>query len=360
LKKKIVILCPYPHNGAPSQRFRFEQQLPYLKEHFEIEQFSFWSERSNTILYSQGNIILKAFGLLIGLLRRCIHTFRCINSDIVFIHREVIPLGSHCFEWIIAKILKKKIIFDFDDAIWNLDSSNGNKSFEWLKKPKKTENIITLSMAVFAGNNYLGNYARQFNNNVSIIPTTIDTGYHIPKHTNSSKKICIGWTGSNTTIKHFESIIPVLIKIKEKYSNVYFKLIGDESFYSKELDLTGTKWVYESEIEDLQELDIGLMPLPQDEWSKGKCGFKGLQYMAIGVPAIMAPVGVNTEIIEDGINGYVASADSEWIDRLSILIESKELREKIGSEGRETIVKKYSVKSQQNLYLSKLTSLTMI
>jgi len=110
-------------------------------------------------------------------------------------------------------------------------------------------------------------------------------------------------------------------------------------------------WNCDSEIEDLSEIDIGIMPLPDDEWAKGKCGFKGLQYMAMEIPTVMSAVGVNREIIEEGVNGFLASTEEEWIDKLSLLIESEELRRNIGMEGRKTVIEKYSVDSQKQRYL---------
>ena len=353
-KPSIVILCPYPNNTAPSQRFRFEQQIPLLNQHFKIRQCAFWSEKSNQILYSQGKLFQKSIGLLLGIVSRLTHLVHCMSADIIFVHREIVPIGSTLFERFLSKTFDKKIIFDFDDAIWNLDTSDENKGLEWLKSSTKVGKIIGLSSTIITGNSYLSRYAKQFNSSISIIPTTIDTSYHIPiSKANSNRPICIGWTGSKTTVKHFEMIVPILREIKNKYkSQIYFKLIGDENYTNSALELLGTKWALKSEIEDLQEIDIGIMPLPDDEWSKGKCGFKGLQYMALEIPTIMSPVEVNIEIVNHNINGFLAHSDNDWIDHLSALIENKELRNRIGKEGRKTVISKFSVESQKENYLS--------
>ncbi|NTW34456.1 MAG: glycosyltransferase family 4 protein, partial [Bacteroidetes bacterium] len=210
-----------------------------------------------------------------------------------------------------------------------------------------------LSKMVFAGNQYLSDYAMQFNKNVKIIPTTIDTEYH-KKNVSLFKKdrICIGWTGSITTIKHFRMAESFLEKLKNKYGErIYFKLVGSNSYENPELQLKGTMWCLDTEIKDIEEFDIGIMPLPDDEWAQGKCGFKGLQYMAMEIPTVMSPVGVNNEIIIDGFNGYLAATKDEWITKLSALIESEELRAKLGSNGRKTVIEKYSVESQKYKYL---------
>lgn len=147
----------------------------------------------------------------------------------------------------------------------------------------------------------------------------------VPKH--KSDKITIGWSGSITTIKHFEFALPVLRKLKEKYGDrLRFKVIGDASYTNEELGIKGIGWKREDEVKELSEFDIGVMPLPDDEWANGKCGLKGLQYMALEIPTIMSPVGVNTEIIKDGKNGFLASEINEWLEKTSRLIENSDLR----------------------------------
>jgi len=162
-------------------------------------------------------------------------------------------------------------------------------------------------------------------------------------------------------VKHFITILPALEKIKMKYGNrVRFTLIGDESYSYPPLNISGIKWQQHTEVAELKKLDIGIMPLPDDEWSKGKCGFKGLLYMSLGIPAILSPVGVNQKIIRDGVNGFLASSESEWVDKLSRLIEDPELRRKLGTNGRQEVVSHYSVFSQQQKYLSLFQQLTAL
>jgi len=262
-------------------------------------------------------------------------------------------LGSVFFEKRFRKS-KAKMIFDFDDSVWLGDTSDANKQLEWLKNPGKIITLISLCDMVFAGNRYLADFACTFNSNVKIIPTTIDVKEY--KRDTSvikgSEKICIGWTGSITTIKHFEYAVPILKKIKEKYRDkVWFKVIGDSDYYNAELDVKGQAWNKEKEVADLSSIDIGIMPLPDDEWTKGKCGLKGLQYMALEIPAIMSPVGVNSEIINDGVNGFLATKEQEWIDKISLLVDDVKLRETIGKEARKTVIEKYSIDSMKGNYL---------
>lgn len=260
--------------------------------------------------------------------------------------------GSTYFERKLSK-LKIPLIFDFDDAIWLEDSSNHQGLLGRLKNPGKTSEIIALADKVIAGNTFLAEYASKFNLHSQIIPTTIDTDWYIVKEKIADSKIVIGWSGSFSTIKHFEQIVPLLCKIKNKYGEkVSFKVIGDATYLSSELDIQGIKWQANTEVQDLQDIDIGIMPLPDHDWTRGKCGLKGLQYMGLAIPTIMSPVGVNTEIIEDGVNGFLAETHDNWLDKLSQLIESAELRKKLGEAGRATVVARYSVKANKEKYLS--------
>lgn len=296
---------------------------------------------------------LKAFFHRLRDVRRARH------FDIVFVFREAFFVGSAFFEKRFANS-GAKVVFDFDDAIWHFDVSEGNKSLGWLKRPSKTAEIIGISDAVIAGNRYLADYASKFNHQVQVIPTTIDTEYHKPllNRNWNPEVVCIGWTGSHTTVKHFRIIEPVLLRLRRKFGDrIRFKLIGDATYLREDLDLHGIAWKLDSEVSDLSDIDIGIMPLPDDEWAKGKCGFKGLQYMAMEIPAVMSPVGVNTEIIDHGVNGFLAATEHEWEEILSALIESHELRRQIGIEARKVIEARYSAQANWPAYRELLNRL---
>jgi glycosyltransferase involved in cell wall biosynthesis len=212
---------------------------------------------------------------------------------------------------------------------------------------------------VFAGNAYLAAYAKQYNPNVVIIPTTLDTVKHKLVNKSPTERVCIGWSGSFSTVPHFELAIPALEILQKQYGEkVYFKVIGDSRYVNNQLGIQGIAWSAERELEELAEIDIGIMPLPDDEWSKGKCGFKGLLYMSLGIPAVLSPVGVNTTIITHGENGFLAGSTGEWVDVLSMLVENASLRKSIGLQGRKTVEEKYSVEAWQAKYLALFEGLT--
>ena len=347
---RVLFLASHRLNRSPSQRYRFEQYLSFLEENnFQCELSCLITRKDDAVFYSEGNSSKKLWILIKAIYKRIKDSLRYNQFDIIFVQREAIMIGSSFFEKRIKKS-KAKYIFDFDDSIWLLDTSEGNKKYEWLKNPEKTVRNIRYADMVFAGNAYLANYARSCNAHVKIIPTTIDTDFHkpIPKKEN---KLIIGWIGSHTTIKHFEYAIVFLTQIKKKYPELEIRVVGDEEYVNRDLDVKGIAWTSATEVAMINSFSIGIMPLPDDEWAKGKCGLKGLSYMACEVPTIMSPVGVNTEIIEQGKNGFLASSTQEWIDALSLLIENPSLRESIGKAGRQTVLDNYSVRSQQNNYL---------
>jgi glycosyltransferase involved in cell wall biosynthesis len=355
VKKKILFSVVHRKDRSPSQRFRFEQYLDILKDNgFEVEFLFLLNPKDDKAFYSKGNYFKK----LIIVLKSIVKLLQSISKsyDIVFVQRESFFLGTVIFEKIYSK--KAWLVYDFDDSIWLSNVSEANKKLSFLKNANKTKELISFSNMVFAGNEYLAQYARQYNTNVKIVPTTIDTEEYKRIPQPQREKICIGWSGSITTIQHFEYAIPALKIIKEKYKNlVYFKVIGDANYKNDDLGVIGLPWVKDTEIEDLSEIEIGIMPLPDDEWSKGKCGLKGLQYMALGIATLMSPVGVNDEIIQHGKNGFLPKTVDDWVSQLSLLIEDKNLRESVAKAGRKTVVEKYSVMAWKDSYIKFLKEL---
>lgn len=351
--KRILIATLHRPDRSPSQRFRIEQYLGFLRENgFEIDFSYLLNEEDDKQFYQPGNFNAKGLILLKSVGKRLKNLFPPGKYDIAFVQREAFMLGTSLFE----KLLKRtgaKLIFDFDDAIWLHNISEGNKRLAFLKNPDKTAEIIKTADLVFAGNEYLRDYARQYNSNVVIVPTTIDTDHYKKVDKKPSNQLCIGWSGSVSTIEHFEYLLAVLKRLKEKYDDkITFKVIGDQNYQVPELGIEGKAWKKEEEVSEISSFDIGIMPLPDDEWTKGKCGLKGLQYMALEVPTIMSAVGVNTAIISDGKNGFLAKDFEEWYLKLCLLIENKELRDRMGKAGRKTVEDEYSTRAHQTQYLN--------
>ena len=351
-----MILCPYPIGLAPSQRFRFEQYFDLMmKEGFEINVKPFLTEDSWKIIYKSGSFLKKILGLFSGLLSRWIVLFQMHQFDFVFIHREAAPVGPPFFEWVIAKVFRKKIIYDFDDAIWLPNTSPENNIAALVRWQSKVKLICGWSHKISAGNKYLGDFARQFNSNVFTNPTTIDTiNLHNPSLFSKKPhdKIVIGWTGTHSTLKYLRMIEPVIESLCNKFQNkIELQIIADRPPKLK-IPYQFIAWSKATEINDLMQFNIGIMPLTDDRWAKGKCGFKALQYMALQIPPIASQVGVNTEIIENGRDGFLCRSIEEWEFALTTLIENKELRESIGNAARKKVIDHYSVFSNSSNFVS--------
>jgi len=359
MRKRILFIAAHRPHRSPSQRFRFEQYFSFLKSSGYDYDFSYLiSEKDDKIFYAPGNWHTKVYIFFKSLLKRLRDVIRAGHYDIIFVQREAFMTGSTFFEKRFAKS-SAKLVFDFDDAIWHFDVSEANKNLGWLKNPGKTAKIIDMADLTIAGNQYLADYAKHHSEKVVIIPTTIDMDeYQRMVIAKENDALTIGWSGSITTIKHFEYAIPPLRALKEKFgSKISFKVIGVSSYRNAELGIQGIPWKKTDEIKELSSFDIGIMPLPDDEWAKGKCGLKGLQYMALEIPAVMSPVGVNAEIIQDGVNGFLAGDTDEWIYKITMLIESLSLRKRMGEQARKTVIEKYSVISQQGNYLNAFNEL---
>jgi glycosyltransferase involved in cell wall biosynthesis len=350
---RILFLAPYPPKEAGSQRYRFEHYLPALdKLGVKYSYHTFLDISTWKIFFKPGNVAKKIWGLCKGFIRRWLLMFTIGKYDYVYIHREVAPLGPPIFEWIIAKLYRKRIIFDFDDAIWIPIISQYNKMPQWLRWFSKTASICKWSYKVSAGNKYLADFASQYNKNVFIIPTVVDTAQvHNRLQQQTTDMPAIGWTGSFSTLKYIDIVLPVLQQLQEKYPFT-FVVIADMDPQLKLKSYKFIRWKKETEAEDLLSIHIGLMPLYDDELSRGKCGFKAIQYMSMGIPAVVSPVGVNSVIVDDGINGFICTNNNEWQSTLEKLLTQPALRQQLGVEARKKIESAYSVAITTNDFVS--------
>jgi glycosyltransferase involved in cell wall biosynthesis len=353
---KIIFLVPYPFNSAPGQRFRYEQYISQLKEVGAIVRiFPFLSNKANGLLYKSGHVIKKFLYVSLGFVKRVLTLYASSGADFIFIFREATPIGPPFIEWIIARIFRKKIIYDFDDAIWLTDRKKESVLLRTIKWRSKVATICRWSHKVSCGNEYLCAFAKQFNDNVVYNPTTIDTELlHDPKlySKRGDDRIIIGWSGSHSTLKYLNDLESLLQRLEQKYDRVDFWIIADKPPELKLTRLIFKPWSLESEIVDLAQIDVGIMPLPNDEWTKGKCGFKALQYMALEIPAVVSAVGANKKIIDHCVDGFLCGDDSDWLAYLTELIINADLRKRIGKQARKKIINNYSVASNSETFLS--------
>lgn len=352
-KQRLDIWYPYPKGIAPSQRFRIEQYVPFLEEHFEVRVFPFWSEKAWEILYKKGNTGKKIWYLLTAFGRRKLALLKATNIDYIYIHREAAPIGWPVFEWILCEIMGKKLIYDFDDAIWLPNQSEANRNLvKHVKSHGKVATLCKWSYKVSVCNDFLADYARNYQSDVAQIPTTIDTEkLHNPALYNkrANNLPIIGWTGSHSTLNQLELVWDALTDLY-KLVPFEFHLISDAFPEDSPPFVKQISWNKSSEIQDLIQFDIGIMPLYDSDWENGKCGFKLLQYLALKIPAVASEVGFNSKIINNAENGFLLHKNdtTSWLSSIATLLKDEILRIKMGENGRKKVQKYYSVEANKD------------
>lgn len=338
------VLCLVDGKNVPGSRYRFYQYVPYLeKQGFKVKILSVWPAKEFSPRQLMPKIyrtnkwlarFISFFLYILILFKRFFDIAQVVFYDVVIFQRDLFPFGPPVLEYC-CKILNRNIVFDFDDAVF-------------LKNKKKIVRILKLSKAVTAGNEYLAEFARKYSDNVYVIPTPIDTNVYIRKYqlpTTNHQPVVVGWSGSQSTLQYLNLLKSVFRVLLKKYPDLKIKILS--SFAGTNFEFIENsiyqEWTPTNEITEISSFDIGIMPLPDSEWSKGKCGFKIIQYMALCVTPVASAIGMNKEIIQDGINGFLANTEQEWIEKLSILIEDKNLRKKMGIVGHQTVEKHFSV-----------------
>lgn len=349
-------LLMYPLKTAPSQRFRFEQYFPLLKKHnIVFTTSSFYDHKTYSLLYLKRKRFLFVFRLIMCFFRRCKEMFFLRRYQFIFIQRAASPFGPPIFEWIIRFIYNKKIIYDFDDAIW-MPQFKTSAFGKWMKGYYKVRYICKWSHRVVTGNKYLFEYASKFSKKAYVIPTVVDTDNFKPAvNIQLNNPIRIGWTGSHSTLLYLELLEPVLYRLQKKYNIAICVIANQPPAFTKAI-FEFIPWSETTEVEDLSKIDIGIMPLPLDLWTQGKCGFKALQYMALQKPAIASAVGVNNTIIDNGRNGFLCNNFEDWENALSYLIEHPTTILEFGESARLKVVNDFSLRKAETLWCEVLKS----
>lgn len=349
---EVLFIVQLPERVSPGQRFRFELYEDLLHRNgFNVTTKYFLDHEAYSILYKPGHLFKKVIAVLKGLGRRFSLAFSIKKYDYIFLQREAAPVGPPFFEWLYIKILGRKVIYDFDDAIWIPNISEQNKLARFFKFFGKVKTICKWSYKISAGNEYLCNYARNYNRQVVYNPTCVDTDKQHNRVVNHDvNRVTIGWTGSFSTLKYLRIVEPVLQELQKKY-DFDVKIICNERPSLNVKNLYFIPWSEANEISELATCQIGLMPLTNDEWSEGKCGFKLIQYLALGIPALSSPVGVNNIIVEEGINGFFCNTDEQWYANMERLILDASLRKMLGANGRRMVESRYSLNANSVNFL---------
>lgn len=340
---RVLFLIPHSQEGA-SSRYRVLQYLPYLEAHgIRCTVSSFLSPRFYRMAYQRGHWWAKSGHFLVSSLKRVRDMMRSGRYDVVFIHLEAFPIGPPFIEWLLS-VRGLPIVFDLDDAIFLPRSSMANPLVRWFRMPNKISTILRWSRCVITCNDYLRQYAEQFSPQVYVIPTCVDVQqFNVPASRPHRSRALIGWIGSYSTAPYLDVLKPVLPRLAERYEFT-FKIVGStRPFRLPGVDIIQEPWTLARDVSYFQELDIGVYPLPPEPWVLGKTGFKTVQYMAVGVPCVVSDIGRNREIVRDGVNGFLAATDGEWVEKLGRLLSDPHLREKLGQMGRRTVEERYSL-----------------
>jgi len=350
---KILFLTLYDEQWADS-RVRVYQYLPFLDDRgIGYKVIPIISKD----LFRHGKLRYYLSAGLNALFKWLEVIFLGFKYDAILVSNLLLPL--HLEKMI--RFSNRNVVYNFCDALYTgYDAQYAARDPVrillnrfgkiWLSR------ILRTSRHVLVENEQNRQFASHFCPNVSVITGPIDTERYVPRESRKSNfsSIVIGWIGGPSTTPYLGILENAFRNLSQKYSQIVIELIGAAELKVEGVQIVIKKWDYESEVSNLQNFDIGIMPLPDNEWTRGKGGYKLLQYMACGIPCVASPVGVNADIIQDGFNGFLARSEEEWIEKLSLLIESPDLRQKMGENGRIIAEERYSIKANIHRFLNAL------
>lgn len=338
---KVIIFSRYEDAGS-SSRLRLFQYIPYLESRLIDVKISpllpndYVETVNNGKKYSSTKLILRY-------IMRFWDVVTCSNSDLLIIEKELFPFLPPWTE-IIINLFKKPYIVDYDDATFHTYDRHPLKIVRRILR-RKISRVMQRATTVIACNEYIKEYALSSGaKNVQLLPTVIDLNkYKIKvRDKKNNGEFIIGWMGSPSTSKYLKLIYEAIEEVNEKIS-LRLVLIGSGLNESLKIKSDILNWYENTEVEDLQKFDVGIMPLKKGCWEKGKCGYKIIQYMACGLPVIASPVGINSRIIQNGVNGYLAKDKDEWIKYLLLLANDPQKRIELGIVGRKKVESEYCI-----------------
>lgn len=337
--KKILYFTKYSRN-AGSSRLRSFQYFPWLEQAgLSVEASPLFSEKYVEHLYA-GNSTKKE--ALAGYWRRFLKLGSVFQYDWLVIEKELFPYLPAFAEKLLT-LLGVNYIVDYDDAVFHNYDQHANSLVRNILG-KKIDAVMKNASTVVAGNSYLADRAKKAGaRNIEIIPTVIDLErYSLMRKT--QEKFIIGWIGTKTTFeKHLLPQKNWIKKIQEENPDIEFHIVGITEDMDLGKNVKYIPWTEHSEVSKIQKFDVGIMPLEDSLWEKGKCSYKIIQYFACGIPAIASPIGMNTEVVIPNQNGFFATTEKEWVDAILNLKENRELRHTFGQNGRKKVENQYAI-----------------
>jgi len=346
--KKLLFITPNPIQSA-SERYRLYQFLPYLERAGYACTVRPFATRALHRAIQAERLAPKLLYTPFCYVRRMLHLAEISQCDVVMVHRGIFPFPWPALEKMVIR-RHAKVIFDFDDAIHIGHRNTAATKYPWIYKLKYgpgVNEMLRECAHVIAGNRTLAEHALQFNSHVSIIPTVVDLDqYAYRPSCPSSDVLTIGWMGSRSTSPYLLGIEPALRRLSEAHpGKIRFRLYGHSRRPLNLPNCESLPFSLTSEIEDLRTFDIGIMPMPDNDWTRGKCAFKAIQYMALGIPTVTSPVGMATELVQNNANGLWARTPEDWFEALDRLVTDAELRRRFAEEGHTTVEARYSLQT---------------
>lgn len=354
--KRMLVLCPFPVGVAAAQRLKFEQYYDDWREAGWEITISCYSDMSTwQVLFERGHYARKLFGLLKGHLRRMRDMLRIHRYDLVFVHMWVTPLGTSQLERLTRRFAKRLVLDVEDNVLVGQQlpaSENPNRLMTLLKGPGKARFLIRTADHVITSSPFLNDSCLSINEReaCTYISSSVDTDRFVPANRyDATEGLTIGWTGTHST-KVMLNLLRGVYQELARRRRFKLRVIGNFDYDLPGVDLEVIRWSREREVEDMQGIDIGVYPLPVDEWVRGKSGLKAIQYMAFGIPCVATAVGTAPMIIRHGENGMLVRTDDEWLEALETLMDRPDLRRRIGEQARRDAVEKYSTKAVASDY----------
>lgn len=346
---KVLALASYPEEAAAT-RCRILQFIgPLADREITVDFRPFLTRGQFDSLYRRRAMARTMLGLVTSTLRRILDLTAVCSADLVLVQREAMLFGPPLCEYVLARLLRKPMVLDLDDATYvPYVSPTYGRLTGVLKCFHKTDQLIRWSRLVVCGNRTIAAHATELGAATFVIPSVVDTEhFHPAMGARDNDPPVLGWIGSHSTFRYLESIFPALERLGRK---VPFRLLVVGSGRAA-INLPGVKvvcrpWQLEREVADFQEIDVGLYPIIDEAWARGKSGFKAIQYMAVGIPNVVSPVGACTEIGQAGVTHLAATTLEEWHDALASLLCDRLLRARMGQAGRDHVLEHYTVSRQ--------------
>jgi glycosyltransferase involved in cell wall biosynthesis len=359
---KVLAIVPYQLDYCAGQRFRIELwDKELIKRGIEIEYLCYTDKALTDVLYKPKNYFKKSTLMLSLFAKQLINVLNAKKPNLIFLYREAALIGPP----IIEKILRKwdiPIIYDIDEPLFVTYSSPTNGIFNSLRFISKISKLMKMSDSVFSVNQAIAKYAVDYNNDIEIVPMSVDTKRYSPAENikkDLNAKPIITWVGTRSNQININLAVEPLRKINKKHSFV-FRIIADEPMLFEGLEVEFIPWTFDNEVPRLQEAQIGIVPVMESVWSPWKFFFKTVQFMSLGMPIVASAVGSNLEIIKDGFNGFLVKNEQEWEEKIQLLLENESLRLKLGQNARKTALAQFDIENQYDFIEKKFKSMAKV